>query len=231
MLLALALLGSAANAAPVLVDGPLDVPPVSSLQTLPSAGLPSASEAPPFSLEPSQAPLRPLSEALPLEPVESPRPAALAGLSAAGSAPVSPGADRTLDFIKLYDGARRGRSSFSPAAADHRFLLVPGFMWDFCPGMFGPNIDELRSMGIDTKLVKVHSMGATARNAAIVAEAIERSPKPVVLVAHSKGGLDAMQALADRPDLASKVAASWRSKRLSTASPSPRRCATGRSCG
>ena len=33
------------------------------------------------------------------------------------------------------------------------------------------------------------------------------APKKVVLVAHSKGGLDVMRALADRPDLVSKVTA------------------------
>jgi pimeloyl-ACP methyl ester carboxylesterase len=115
--------------------------------------------------------------------------------------------DRSPEFLHLYDGARARQLGVPAAAADHEFLLVPGFMWDFTPRMFGPNISELRSMGIRSRIVRVHSLGEVKRNARIVAEAIERSPKKVVLITHSKGGLDAMQALADRPDLVSKVAA------------------------
>ena len=142
-------------------------------------------------------------------------PPAFEGLAAAGL-PQAEGAgpgrsrtvDRTDDFRRLYDGARAGSLAEPAAAKEYEFLLVPGFMWDFTPRMFGPNIDELRSMGIRTRFVRVHSMGEVQRNARIVARAIERSTaKKVVLVTHSKGGLDAMQALADRPDLVSKVAA------------------------
>jgi hypothetical protein len=181
-------------AAPLVVEATLAVSPLQAAVVDPGVSLPLLSEALPAGSLTAE---RSFQAPVPL----------MHGLTAAAEPPKDRTVDRSAEFLQLFDRARAKTLEVPAAALEHEFLLVPGFMWDFTPRMFGPNIAELRSMGIRTRLVRVHSLGEVKRNARIVAAAIERSPKKVVLITHSKGGLDAMQALADRPDLVEKVAA------------------------
>lgn len=79
-----------------------------------------------------------------------------------------------------------------------------------CYGLFGEVMASLRPVGVDymsRQLAWLRGIGADAApvplptaariagNAARIAEAIEAAPAPVLLVAHSKGGLEALAAL------------------------------------
>lgn len=69
-------------------------------------------------------------------------------------------------------------------------------------GYFDAQREALLLQGIDAVELEVHSEGSVLRNAPMVADAIAAAPGPVTLVTHSKGSLDALQALIDRPGLA-----------------------------
>ena len=102
---------------------------------------------------------------------------------------------------------REGRAGPMPRnAAKYRYLLVPGISWDALHDYFGPNVRRLRERGLDARLVETDPLGTTAENAEAVRREIAASDKPVVLIGHSKGGLDALKALALHPELQSKVA-------------------------
>jgi len=87
------------------------------------------------------------------------------------------------------------------------FLFVPGLLTRWNVGYFAPNLERLRAFGLEARVAwSVHTMGSLARNAALMREEILRCSKPVVLVGHSKGALDAWAALAAWPALVSRVA-------------------------
>jgi triacylglycerol esterase/lipase EstA (alpha/beta hydrolase family) len=65
----------------------------------------------------------------------------------------------------------------------------------------------LTAAGIDWSVAAIGSQSTPEENARAVSAAILGSAKPVILIAHSKGGLDALTALLDNPKPARKVAA------------------------
>jgi hypothetical protein len=93
-------------------------------------------------------------------------------------------------------------AAFAARLAGHRVLV--------CYGLFGEVMASLRTIGVDymaKQLEWLRGIGADAApvplptaapiagNAARIAAAIEASPRPVLIVAHSKGGLEALSAL------------------------------------
>jgi pimeloyl-ACP methyl ester carboxylesterase len=96
--------------------------------------------------------------------------------------------------------------------ARYRLLFVPGFLASCFPGIasFADVIDEARREGFDAKLLEVGGRNSIAANAELVAQQIAAQPddgRRIVLVGHSKGAIDALEALVLRPDLASRVVA------------------------
>ena len=102
---------------------------------------------------------------------------------------------------------------------NYHFLFVRGIMGDFVT-FFGKLImnhfgefqyyDEeikwLRSLGIEAEQLKLHTEASTKKNAKVIAKAVLRATKPVVLIGHSKGTTDILQFLLDRKDLRPRVA-------------------------
>jgi hypothetical protein len=99
-----------------------------------------------------------------------------------------------------------------------KVLLVPGFLtgpllrMGQLPGWkghryFGELMDWLKSNKIDYELVPVHTGQSFAHNGAIIADSIANSKKKVLVVSHSKGGRDTLEALISRPDLRPRVRA------------------------
>lgn len=84
-----------------------------------------------------------------------------------------------------------------------RILVVPSWLSDTAraaaeKGLFdflGDQVDALREAGITVEMAKTDSEGAIADNAPIILRQIARSREPVCLLTHSKGGLDALDAL------------------------------------
>lgn len=101
-----------------------------------------------------------------------------------------------------------------PPAADparYRLLFVPGFLASCFPGVhsFADVVAVARKLGYAADILAVGGRNGVAANARIVAEQIDRLPKDgrrIVLVGHSKGAVEALQVLVDRPDLAAQVA-------------------------
>ncbi len=90
----------------------------------------------------------------------------------------------------------------------YKVLLVPGFMtgafikvsralghdpkpWHY----FGPQMRWLEEQGVEYELVAVLTEQTTAHNARIIRKAIDSSKKEVLLITHSKGGLDTLAAM------------------------------------
>ena len=103
----------------------------------------------------------------------------------------------------------------APLPTDRQILVIPGFMGKcFSPQVrpFSDALDHLRTRhGMTAEIREVPALGSCEHNAEIIAKALrERSaadPRPIVLVGYSKGGCDAMTALAIHPDIRPAVAA------------------------
>lgn len=124
---------------------------------------------------------------------------------AAGAAPAAAGADRTPEYLDAY----RSDCAFGAAHAEvlrrHKVLLVAGYFGDNYPAYFDDQLRWLASIGVARERVAVKSRQSVAINAPIVAAAIRDSTRPVVLITHSKGSLDTLEALRAAPPLRAKV--------------------------
>lgn len=123
------------------------------------------------------------------------------------------------DFEAVFNAGKNFSSSELSRLRAIRLLFVPGFMSNlatgsgylpslpFVPEYFGRQITYLRSQGLDCRLVDIESENSIYSNARKVIREIEQAPGQVLIVGHSKGGLDTLEALLKRPDLRRKVAA------------------------
>jgi pimeloyl-ACP methyl ester carboxylesterase len=120
--------------------------------------------------------------------------------------------ERCVSALQRFAGESQG---IAPAHADpsrYRLLFVPGFLASCFPGIasFADVIDEARREGFDAKLLEVGGRNSIAANAELVAQQIAAQPddgRRIVIVGHSKGAIDALEALVLRPDLAARVIA------------------------
>lgn len=113
------------------------------------------------------------------------------------------------DLTPVYQEAYRRDCGFGAAHVAllrrHKVLLVPGYFADLDPKYFADHLHWLASLGVEAEKVAVRSRQSIAINAPIVAAAIRGSTKPVLLVTHSKGSVDALEALLAEPALRSKA--------------------------
>lgn len=70
---------------------------------------------------------------------------------------------------------------------------------------FKEQIELLERLKIDHEFVKLETENPPEINAARIIEAIEHSDKPVLIYSHSKGGLDTLEAIRQKPSLLSKI--------------------------
>ncbi len=100
----------------------------------------------------------------------------------------------------------------------YRILLVPGLFTDVgdktprlykfppLPREYFYSQDRWLAMHlVDHERVPVNSESLVKENAAIIAESVRASDKPVILIGHSAGGLDILEALISSPGLRDKV--------------------------
>ena len=100
-----------------------------------------------------------------------------------------------------------------------QIMIVPGFLSNsttgirseftkLMPWIFkskeGPE-DWLERMQISHSRLVLESEGSIEFNSALVTKAIREAELPLILISHSKGGLDTMEALIKNPELQSKV--------------------------
>jgi hypothetical protein len=97
-------------------------------------------------------------------------------------------------------------------ASRYRLLFVPGFLASCFPGIhsFADVVEEARREGFAADVLAVGGRNGVPENAKLIAEQVQRVPddgRRIILVGHSKGANDALEMVAMRPDLATRVAA------------------------
>lgn len=71
--------------------------------------------------------------------------------------------------------------------------------------IFQDQLNWLEKNNIDHEMIKLESEESVSNNAEKIANHIKRSKKPVILIAHSKGGVDTLHALMENPDILDKI--------------------------
>ena len=99
-----------------------------------------------------------------------------------------------------------------PSTAGLRVVMVPGLLAECVADkskLFEDGVPNLEVQGYKTGYIQTRGRQSSERNEVIVREAIERMPgkEKIILVTHSKGTVDSLQALADHPELAERVVA------------------------
>ncbi|MFA7009462.1 MAG: hypothetical protein WC204_11445, partial [Elusimicrobiales bacterium] len=156
-------------------------------------------------------------------------PAAAAPIPSAGYKR-APGKDITAEYKTVLSAVAKAGAGAADIKykklSGYRMLFVPGFMTNpsidpalvyksgtvtgrpgktLMPTYFEQQITWLRANGLDAGIVNIESEAGIKYNAGLIAAEIAKSPKPVIIFSHSKGGLDTLEALIQRPDLRRKV--------------------------
>jgi hypothetical protein len=121
-----------------------------------------------------------------------------------------PTRDITADFREAYAATRIGANVLPDEAKDYVYLTVDGLTGENWPGYMEANREGLRDRGLDVREIKVDTEASTLTNAETIRKAIESvsaEGKQVVLIGHSKGGVDSTAALALYPELKQHVRA------------------------
>ncbi|WJX48278.1 hypothetical protein P8452_34867 [Trifolium repens] len=116
--------------------------------------------------------------------------------------------DGTSRFLELLSDIRNGKHSLPSSFV---YLLIPGLFSNHGPLYFVATKRFFSKMGLACHIAKVHSEASVEHNAMELKQYIEEiywgSGKPVMLLGHSKGGIDAAAALSLYwSDLKDKVA-------------------------
>lgn len=129
------------------------------------------------------------------------------GMLVAGTVPPAAAADLTPGYLDAYGRDCAFGAAHAAVLRGHKVLLVSGYFGDVDPAYFADQLRWLASLGVERERIAVRSRQSVAVNAPIVAAAIRNSAKPVLLVTHSKGSVDALEALRAEPPLRAKVKA------------------------
>ncbi|GAQ79234.1 hypothetical protein KFL_000260510 [Klebsormidium nitens] len=121
-----------------------------------------------------------------------------------GMPPITDGSER---FLQLLGQIVHGIHSLSD---EYVYLLTPGLFSNFGPLYLYDTKKYLAKLGLSTHIAKIHSEAAVEKNALEICQYVEElnwgTGKQVVILGHSKGGIDACAALALFPErLAGKV--------------------------
>ncbi|KAG8653706.1 uncharacterized protein LOC110615821 isoform X3 [Manihot esculenta] len=112
---------------------------------------------------------------------------------ASGMPPVEDGTER---FMEILDNIRHGLHKLPNSMV---YLLVPGLFSNHGPLYFVNTKMSFSKMGLACHIAKIHSEASVEKNAREIKEYIEEiywgSNKQVMLLGHSKGGIDAAAAL------------------------------------
>ena len=117
------------------------------------------------------------------------------------------GVDRTQEYQDAYDRNCDLGTADIRALRKYRVLLVPGYLVGDQPDYFADQLAWLRSMNVESEKVSIKAGQSIAINGPIVASAIRKSAKPVILITHSKGSIDTLEALRVEVALRTKVRA------------------------
>ncbi|KAF0895265.1 hypothetical protein E2562_008590 [Oryza meyeriana var. granulata] len=107
-----------------------------------------------------------------------------------------PTEDGTTRFLEILDSVRKNEHKLPDSVV---YLLVPGLFSNHGPLYFVKTKSYFSKMGLACHIAKIHSESSVSKNAREIKEYIEEiywgSKKRVLLLGHSKGGVDAAAAL------------------------------------
>ncbi len=120
------------------------------------------------------------------------------------AAGATPAEDLTPRFKSLLARVREGEPVLPDAAKRYQYVLVRGMLGDELPGYLLDNVQRLERRGLDVLEAPVDTEGLVPDNVALLREALldaEHFGRQVVLVGHSKGGVECTATLALHPEL------------------------------
>ncbi|WNG34031.1 lipase [Archangium violaceum] len=132
------------------------------------------------------------------------------GLAGWFKAETAPPTDITARFREVHQRVREDEPVLPDEAKRHLYLLVKGMLGDEVPGYLEDNQRRLEKRGLETREVAVDTEGRLLDNVEVVRDALLDAihfRRTVVLVGHSKGGVEAMSTLALHPELRRHVRA------------------------
>ena len=109
---------------------------------------------------------------------------------------------RDLDFTSAFSDREMTK------LRQYKVIFVPGFLsdaWSDTGLYFYPQLKLLNQAGVESSVLKFRSGASSKKAGQALAQAVLQSDKPVVLITHSKGGLDALIGLVDYPQLLDHV--------------------------
>ena len=127
------------------------------------------------------------------------------GMLAVGGTRAADGVDLTREYLDAHGSDCAFGAAHVEVLRRHKVLLVPGYFGNLHPAYFAEQLRWLASIRVDREKVAVTPGKSVAINAPIVAAAIRDSAQPVILATHSKGSVDALEALRAEPSLRTKV--------------------------
>lgn len=94
------------------------------------------------------------------------------------------------EFAGLHAAVRAGQAGPLPdAVSAPRYLFVGGMFANRTKDYFGANMRRLDALGVESYPVKLDTQGRRRAGLRAIEAAVRRSPVPVVLVGHSRGGV------------------------------------------
>ncbi|MCX5784162.1 MAG: hypothetical protein NTX59_00580 [Elusimicrobia bacterium] len=131
----------------------------------------------------------------------------------------APGTEVTDKYNNFFENAdKRFDAAAVKKLKNYKVIFVPGFLSDVdpsqlpIPGMalkpsqpFEEQMNWLKASGVDYERLSMTSESSVKANSSIVSAAIRASSRPVIIIGHSKGGLDTLEALISDRHLLGKV--------------------------
>ncbi len=124
---------------------------------------------------------------------------------AIGITRLADGADLTRAYLNAHAGNCGLSAAHVNALRRYQVLLVPGYFADYEPAYFADAMRWLASIGVAHQKVAIASGQSVATNSAIIATAIRQAAQPILLITHSKGSVDTLDALLSEAALRTKV--------------------------
>ena len=121
--------------------------------------------------------------------------------------------DASSQFRSLDAAAKAGKNILPTDANQYVYLFVGGIFTGLLPtdAYLGPNMGALRAHGLDARRVTVNTFQSSDVDSALIRDAVKKvsseTGKKIVLIGHSKGGVDCAAALSLYPELRDKVRA------------------------
>ncbi|MEZ4400437.1 MAG: hypothetical protein R3B06_10485 [Kofleriaceae bacterium] len=119
--------------------------------------------------------------------------------------------DRTQEYRQVADAAKAGTNQLPDDAKDYIYLVVPGLFTEHYPGYMKDNMGRMAKLGLDARMVEIDTDASVEDNAKVIRDTINKIAKEegreVVILGHSKGGVDATAAIAQYPELGEHVRA------------------------